>query len=37
MGTLVHPCRVNLFKKSCPRVMDDLEPFYSIIEQLTPN
>ena len=37
MGTVVHPCRVISFRKAVSAVMDDLELFNSIIEQLTPN
>jgi hypothetical protein len=36
MGTVVHPCRVKSFGKAVSAVMDDLELFNSIIEQLTP-
>ena len=36
MGTVVHPCRVKSFRKAVSAVMDDLELFNSIIEQLTP-
>ena len=36
MGTVVHPCRVKSFQKAVSVVMDDLELYYSIIEQLAP-
>ena len=34
--TIVHPCRVKSFRKAVSAVMDDLELFNSVIEQLTP-
>jgi hypothetical protein len=36
MGTFGHPCRVKAFRKAVFTVMDDLELYYSIIEQLAP-
>jgi hypothetical protein len=36
VGTFGHPCRVKSFRKGMSAVMDDLELYYSIIEQLTP-
>ena len=37
MATVVHPCRVNLFKKPCPRLWTTQEHRDLIIEQLTLN
>jgi hypothetical protein len=34
LGTFGHPCRVKSFRKAVSTVMDDLELYYSIIEQL---
>jgi hypothetical protein len=34
LGIFGHPCRVKSFRKAVSAVMDDLELFYSIIEQL---
>jgi hypothetical protein len=34
VGTFGHPCRVKSFRKAVSAVMDDLELYYSIIEQL---
>jgi hypothetical protein len=34
VGTFGHPCRVKSFRKAVFAVMDDLELYYSIIEQL---
>jgi hypothetical protein len=36
VGTFGHLCRVKSFKKAVSTVMDDLELYYSIIEQLAP-
>jgi hypothetical protein len=36
VGTFGHPCRVKSFRKAVSAVMDDLELYYSIIEQLAP-
>ena len=36
VGTFGHPCRVKSFRKVVSAVMDDLELYYSIIEQLAP-
>jgi hypothetical protein len=36
LGTFGHPCRVKFFRKAVSTVMDDLELYYSIIEQLAP-
>jgi hypothetical protein len=36
LGTFGHPCRVKSFRKAVSTVIDDLELYYSIIEQLTP-
>jgi hypothetical protein len=36
LGTFGHPCRVKSFRKAVSAVMDDLELYYSIIEQLAP-
>jgi hypothetical protein len=36
MGTFGHPCRVKSFQKAMSAVMNDLELYYSIIEQLAP-
>jgi hypothetical protein len=36
LGTFGHPCRVKSFQKAMSAVMDDLELYYSIIEQLAP-
>jgi hypothetical protein len=36
LGTFEHPCRVKSFRKAVSAVMDDLELYYSIIEQLAP-
>jgi hypothetical protein len=36
MGTFGHPYRVKSFRKAVSTVMDDLELYYSIIEQLGP-
>jgi hypothetical protein len=36
LGTFGHPCRVKSFRKAVPAVMEDLELYYSIIEQLAP-
>jgi hypothetical protein len=36
MGTFGHPCRVKSFRKTMSAVMDDLELYYLIIEQLAP-
>jgi hypothetical protein len=36
VGTFGHPCRVKSFQKVMSAVMDELELYYSIIEQLTP-
>jgi hypothetical protein len=36
VGTFGNPCRVKSFQKAVSVVMDDLELYYSIIEQLTP-
>jgi hypothetical protein len=33
VGTFGHPCRVKSFRKAVSAVMDDLELYYSIIEQ----
>ena len=37
MATVVHPCRVNLFEKPCPRLWTTQEHRDLIIEQLTLN
>jgi hypothetical protein len=34
VGTFGHPCRVKSFRKDVSAVMDNLELYYSIIEQL---
>jgi hypothetical protein len=36
LGTFGNPCRVKSFQKAVYAVMDDLELYYSIIEQLAP-
>jgi hypothetical protein len=36
LGTFGHPCRVKSFRKAVSAVMDDLELYYLIIEQLAP-
>jgi hypothetical protein len=36
VGTFGHPYRVKSFRKAVSAVMDDLELYYSIIEQLAP-
>jgi hypothetical protein len=36
LGTFGHPCRVKSFQKAMSVIMDDLELYYSIIEQLAP-
>jgi hypothetical protein len=36
VGTFGHPCRVKSFQKVVFAVMDGLELYYSIIEQLAP-
>jgi hypothetical protein len=36
-GNIVHPCRVNLFEKPCPRLWTTQEHRDLIIEQLTLN
>jgi hypothetical protein len=36
LGTFGHTCRVKSFRKVVSAVMDDLELYYSIIEQLAP-
>jgi hypothetical protein len=34
VATFGHPCRVKSFRKAVSVVMDDLELYYSVIEQL---
>jgi hypothetical protein len=36
LDTFRNPCRVKAFQKAVSAVMDDLELYYSIIEQLAP-
>jgi hypothetical protein len=36
LRTFGHPCRVKSIRKAVSVVMDDLELYYSIIEQLAP-
>jgi hypothetical protein len=36
LGTFGHPCRVKSFRKAVSAVLDDLELYYLIIEQLAP-
>jgi hypothetical protein len=36
VGTFGHPCRVKSFQKAVSAIMDDLELYYLIIEQLAP-